>query len=366
MRIGVPREIKTDEYRVGLLPVGAELLVADGHAVQVQRGAGVGSGFEDSAYAAAGAKVVDSAEELYASADLIVKVKEPQAPELRLLQSGQLVFCYFHFAADRGLTEGCLQRGITALAYETLRDGAGGLPLLRPMSEVAGKMSVQEGAKYLEKPQGGRGLLLGGVTGVEPANVLILGAGVVGSNAARVAAGLGAYVTLLDVDLDRLRHLSEVMPANVVGVYNDPHSLRQHLPAADLVIGAVLTPGARAPMLVDRALLRTMRPGAVVVDVSVDQGGCFETTRPTTHRAPTYVMEEVVHYCVTNIPSAVARTSSLSLCHATLPYLRQLAALGLEGFCADSCRAAAVNLRAGRIANPAVAAAFGDLPRADR
>lgn len=363
MIVGVPREIKSDEYRIALLPVGAQLLVQDGHMVLVEQGAGLGSGFDDSAYEAAGAQIAAGADELYARAELVVKVKEPQAEEFARLRPGQIVFCYFHFAASRELTEWCLQARISAVAYETLHDADGRLPLLTPMSEIAGKMSIQEGAKCLERPMMGRGILLGGVPGVDRASVLILGAGVVGSNAARVAAGLGANVVLMDINLDRLRYLDEVMPANVTTLYCDPHSVAEYGARADLVIGAVLNPGRRAPVLIDRAIVRTMKAGAAIVDVSVDQGGCVETIRPTTHHEPTYVVDGVVHYGVTNIPGAVGRTSSQALCNATLPYIRELARLGLEGFAARSAgHYAAVNTKDGRVINPAVHAVFKDLP----
>lgn len=364
MRIGVPKETKADEYRVGLLPVGAELLTHDGHEVFVERGAGLGSGFDDAQYRRAGATLVDSPDRLYQRAEMIIKVKEPQAAEIARLRHGQTVFTYFHFAADRALIRKCLKAGISAVAYETLADPHGGLPLLKPMSEVAGRMSIQEGAKYLEKPQSGRGILLGGVPGVKPANVLIIGAGVVGTHAAHVAAGLGANVTILDINLDRLRYLADVMPANVTTIYSDPQAVRDYLRSADLVVGAVLIPGSRAPMLIRRAMLGIMKTRAVIVDVSIDQGGCCETSRPTTHHEPTYIVDNVVHYCVANIPGAVPRTSSQALCNATLPYARDLARLGVDAFCqVDAGHAAALNTHAGRIVNPAVAAAFPDLPR---
>jgi alanine dehydrogenase len=365
MIIGVPREIKADEYRVGLLPVGAEVLTRDGHTVLLERSAGVGSGFADSEYQAVGAEIVDSAHDVYSRAEMVVKVKEPQPAEIACLRGGQVLFCYFHFASSRELTAACLKAGIVAVAYETLADARGHLPLLTPMSEVAGKMSIQEGAKYLERPMRGRGILLGGVPGVAPADVLVLGGGIVGTNAARVAAGLGAAVTIMDIDLDRLRYLAEVMPANVRTIFSDPHAIQAALPRADLVIGAVLIVGERAPRLITRAHLATMMPGSVIVDVSIDQGGCVETSRPTTHHEPVYVVDGVVHYCVTNIPGAVSRTSSQALCNATLPYARELARLGVEAFAAQSPgRAKAINLRAGAIANPAVAGAFPDLPKA--
>jgi len=363
MIVGIPREIKADEYRVALLPVGAELLARDGHTVLVERGAGQGSGFDDADYAAAGATITPGSEEVYARADLVAKVKEPQPAEIARLRAGQAVFCYFHFAASRELTQACLASGITAVAYETLQDSGGRLPLLTPMSEVAGKMSIQEGAKYLERPMMGRGILLGGVPGVEPASVLVLGGGVVGSHAARVAAGLGANVVLMDINIDRLRYLSEIMPANVTTVYCDPHAVARYAVQADLVIGAVLIPGGRAPMLITRELVGRMKKGAVIIDVCVDQGGCIETIRPTTHHDPTYIVDGVVHYGVTNMPGAVGRTSSQALCNATLPYLRELAGRGVDAFAArDAGRARAVNMRDGRITNPAVAAVFPDLP----
>jgi alanine dehydrogenase len=363
MIIGVPREVKSSEYRIALLPVGAELLTQDGHTVLVEREAGLGSGFEDAAFAAAGATIVDTAAEIHARAELVVKVKEPQPAEIAMLRPGQTVFCYFHFAAARALTEGSLKSGITAVAYETLADHRGQLPLLTPMSEVAGKMSIQEGAKYLERPMMGRGILLGGVPGVEPGNVLILGGGVVGFNAARVAAGLGAGVVIMDINLDRLRYLSEVMPANVRTIYSDPHAVAWHSAHADLVVGAVLIPGAKAPVLLGHKQVRKMKRGAVIVDVSIDQGGCFETSRPTTHADPTYLVDGVVHYCVTNMPGAVGRTSTQALCNATLPYVRELARLGAAAFAAvDAGHAAAVNMRAGKLANAGVISAFPDLP----
>ena len=365
MVIGVPGEIKAGEYRVGMLPVGAELLTQDGHTVLMEKGAGEGSGFEDSAYAAAGATVVDGPGEIYSRADMIVKVKEPQAPEIAMLRSGQIVFTFFHFAASRELAQGCLKSRIAAVAYETLQDRIGRLPLLTPMSEVAGKMSIQEGAKYLERPQKGRGILLGGVAGVDRGNVLILGGGVVGANAARVAAGMGANVVIMDVNLDRLRYLDETMPANVMALFSDPHTVQWHALHADLVIGAVLIPGGRAPVLLGHRHVRKMKSGSVIVDVSIDQGGCFETSRPTTHASPTYVVDGVVHYCVSNIPGAVSRTSSVALCNATLPYARELARLGLDAFAAvDAGHKAAVNMRGGKLTNAAVIAAFPDLPRA--
>jgi alanine dehydrogenase len=275
-----------------------------------------------------------------------------------------IVFCYFHFASSRGLIEGCLRKRIAAMAYETLVDEQGHLPLLTPMSEVAGKMSIQEGAKCLEKPMMGRGILLGGVSGVEPASVLILGGGVVGTSAARVAAGLGAIVTIMDINLDRLRYLDDIMPPQVTTIYSDPHAVQHYAVEADLIIGAVLIPGAKTPVLIDRQILRRMKKGSVIVDVSIDQGGCCETSRPTTHSDPIFVVDDVVHYCVTNMPGAVGRTSTQALCNATISYCRELAGLGLDSFVARSAgRAAALNMRDGRLLHRAVAEAFPDMPR---
>jgi len=366
MIIAVPREVKRHEYRVSMLPVSVHLLVQAGHEVLVEAGAGVGSGYEDTEYAAEGATVVETHEEIFAKGDLIVKVKEPLPDEFALLRRGQVVFTYFHFAADRELTDACLAAGITALAYETLTDDQGRLPLLTPMSEVAGRMSIQEGAKYLEEPMKGRGILLGGVPGVEPGNVLILGGGVVGTNAARMAAGLGANVVIMDIDLDRLRYLDEVMPANVRTVYSDPHAVAKHAAQADLIVGAVLIPGGRTPVLIPASMLRALKKGAVIVDVGVDQGGCVETIRPTTHDEPTYVIDGVVHYGVANMPGAVGRTSTQALCHATQPYVIRLAnrldADGLDALlAADPAFASSLNLRDGKLTHPAVAEAH-DLP----
>ena len=362
MIVGVPAETKSDEYRIGMLPVGAQLLVERGHTVLVEAGAGLGCGYEDDRYASAGAKIVDSHAEVFAQADMIVKVKEPLGEELQMMRPGQVVFTYFHFAADRNLTEACLNAKIAAVAYETLTDAQGRLPLLTPMSEVAGRMSIQEGAKYLEKPMMGRGILLGGVPGVEPANVLILGAGVVGTNAAKVAAGLGANVVVMDIDLDRLRYLDDVMPANVHTVYSDQHAIGEHARHADLIVGAVLIPGGRTPVLIPRQMLSQMKSGAVIVDVGVDQGGCIETTRPTTHKDPTYVVDGVVHYCVANMPGAVGRTSTQALCHATQPYAVRLASQGVDKLVAeDQGFASALNMKDGRLRNAEVAKAF-DMP----
>src|SRR4051812_27051835 len=298
MIVGVPKEIKTDEYRVAMIPVGVEELTRAGHRVLIQAGAGLGSGIDDDRYAANGAEIVADARDVWAAADVVVKVKEPLPEEWPSLRPGQILFTYFHFAADEQLTRAVMASGITAIAYETIKDSRGTLPLLTPMSEVAGRMSIQEGAKFLERPFEGRGILLGGVPGVLPANVVILGGGVVGANAAKVAAGLGANVTILDINLDRLRYLDDVMPRNVTTLFSDRHNIRESLDRADLVIGAVLIPGARAPYLIRREDLKRMVPRAVIVDVAIDQGGCVETSRPTTHSKPTYIVDDVVHYCV--------------------------------------------------------------------
>jgi alanine dehydrogenase len=362
MIVGVPREIKSDEYRVAMLPVGAEELTSAGHVALIEAGAGQGSGIADAEYASAGAILVETAREIWERADMIVKVKEPQPSEWPLLRPGQVVFTYFHFAADEALTRAILESGITAIAYETLRDAKGTLPLLTPMSEVAGRMSIQEGAKFLERPQEGRGILLAGVPGVAPAEVAILGGGIVGSNAAKVAAGLGANVLILDINLDRLRYLDDIMPPNVTTLYSDRHTIRDSIERADLVVGAVLIAGARAPRLVRRDDLGRMKTGAVIVDVAIDQGGCIETSRPTTHHQPTYLVDGVVHYCVTNMPGAVGRTSTYALCNVTLPYVLQIAKAGWRAAAsADPGIAEGVNIDRGRVSNRAVAATF-DLP----
>jgi len=360
MIIGVPKETKPYEYRVAIVPSGVEQLTRHGHRVLIERGAGVGSGIADEDYQAYGAELVADAREIWERADLICKVKEPLPHEIKLIRPKQVVFTYFHFAASRELTEGVRDSGCVAIAYETIFDEKGRLPLLAPMSEVAGKMSIQEGAKYLEKPMEGRGILLGGIPGVEPANVLVLGGGIVGTCAARLAAGFGAHVTIMDIDLYRLRYLSEVMPPNVTTVYSTDEAIRRHLRTADLVIGAVLIPGARCPMLIRRDYLKLMQPGSVIVDVGVDQGGCCETTRPTTHKDPTYVVDGVVHYGVANMPGAVGRTSTFGLTNATIPYLIKLANMGYEKACAaDPGLAAGVNIAHGKITNKPVADAFG-------
>ena len=360
MTVGVPKEVKQDEYRVALTPNGVEELVRAGHRVLIEAEAGGGSGILDGDYERHGATIVTTAEELWAEADLIVKVKEPMRDEWRLMRPGQTVFTYFHFAADEQLTRAVMASGVTAVAYETIRDAKGQLPLLTPMSEVAGRMSIQEGAKYLERPFDGRGILLGGVPGVAPATVTVLGGGVVGANAAKVAAGLGASVFILDVNLDRLRYLDDVMPPNVTTLFSNRHNVLDAIRYADLVIGSVLIPGARAPHLVRAEDLKIMPPRAVVIDVAIDQGGCVETSRPTTHANPTYIVDDVVHYCVTNMPGAVGRTSTYALTNVTLPYVLQLASRGAEGAAlANPGLAAGVNVRAGLITNAAVAETFG-------
>lgn len=359
MRIGVPREVKLDEYRVAMLPVGVEELTRAGHEVIIEAGAGMGSGLADEMYAANGARIATTAAEVWSMADLIVKVKEPQASEWPMLRKGQMVFTYFHFAASEELTRNVLATGITAIAYETLRGPKGDLPCLTPMSEVAGRMSIQEGAKYLERPQLGRGILLAGVPGVAPAHIAILGGGVVGKNAARVAAGFQADVVILDVNVERLRYLEDVMPPNVNTIFSDRHNIREQLQLADLVIGAVLVEGARAPRLITREDLKLMKHGAVIIDVAVDQGGCVETTRPTTHTQPTYVVDGIVHYCVTNMPGAVGRTSTYALCNVTLPYVLRIAKLGLAGAMqADPGFANGVNMHNGHVTNKPVAETF--------
>ena len=365
MIVGVPREIKTAENRVALVPAGAESLVSDGHPVLVEQGAGVGSGFPDDAYRRAGATIAARPGEIWSKAELILKVKEPIEPEWSCIRAGQVLFTYFHFAASEPLTRAIIESQAVAVAYETVQLSSGELPLLTPMSEVAGRMAVQEGAKYLEKVHGGSGILLGGVPGVLPGEVAVIGGGVVGANAAKMAAGLGAHVTLLDVSLDRLRYLSDVLPANVDLVYSNRHNLLDAITKADLVIGAVLLPGAKAPRLVTRADLKLMKPGSVIVDVAVDQGGCIETIKPTTHDSPTYEVDGIVHYGVANMPGAVPRTSTLALTNATFPYAKRLARLGWAQACrTDPALFLGLNVVAGKVVYPAVAEAFG-LPLID-
>jgi alanine dehydrogenase len=365
MIVGVPKEIKTNENRVALVPAGAESLAGDGHTLLVEQGAGLGSGFSDDAYRAVGAEVVKSADEVWAKAELILKVKEPIEPEWPRIRKGQVLFTYFHFAASEPLTKAIIKSGCVAIAYETVQLSTGELPLLTPMSEVAGRMAVQEGAKYLEKVFGGSGILLGGVPGVLPAEVLIIGGGVVGTNAAKMAAGLGAHVTLLDVSLDRLRYLSDVLPPNVELLFSNRHNILDQLKRADLVIGAVLLPGAKAPNLVRRGDLKLMKPGSVIVDVAVDQGGCIETIKATTHEQPTYVVDGIIHYAVANMPGGVPRTSTLALTNATFPYAKRLSKLGWKQACKqDASLALGLNVVEGKVVYPGVAEAFG-LPVVD-
>jgi alanine dehydrogenase len=365
MRIGVPKEIKTNENRVAVVPAGVEALVTGGHAVFVEQGAGLGSGFADDLYARAGATLVPTAAEVWARAEMICKVKEPIRSEWPHVRRDQVVFTYFHFAADEELTRAHIASGATCIAYETVQLDSGELPLLTPMSEVAGRMAVQQGAKYLEQLHGGRGVLLGGVPGVPPAEVVILGGGVVGTNAAKMAAGLGARVTILDVNLERLRYLADVMPANVAVVYSNRTTVLDAVAQADLVIGAVLIVGGKAPRIIRRDDLKRMKPGAVVVDVAVDQGGCIETIKPTTHENPTYEVDGVIHYGVANMPGGVPRTSTLALTNATFPYARRLANQGWRAACsADPALLKGVNMVAGHVTYPGVAEAFG-LPLED-
>lgn len=360
MIVGVPREIKSDEYRVAMTPNGVEELSRAGHKVLVEKGAGDGSGITDDMYAANGAEIVESTPDIWKRAEMVVKVKEPLAAEWPHMRPGQTIFTYFHFAADENLTRAVMSSGATAVAYETIKDARGTLPLLTPMSEVAGRMSIQEGAKFLERPQEGRGILLAGVPGVAPATVVILGGGIVGANAARVAAGLGANVFILDVNLDRLRYLDDVMPKNVTTLFSNRHNILDTIQWADLVVGAVLIPGAKAPHLVRREDLKRMPPRAVVIDVAIDQGGCFETSKPTTHAKPTYMVDDIVHYCVTNMPGAVGRTSTYALTNVTLPYALQLATKGVAKATAENPGlAAGVNVKDGKVTNAAVAATFG-------
>lgn len=360
MLIGVPKEIKPDEYRVALTPAGAEMLSAAGHQIMVEAGAGIGSGFTDDFYENAGAEIVATSDEVWARAEMIMKVKEPIRPEWPKMREGQLLFTYFHFAADEELTKAFLESKATAIAYETVELPSGELPLLTPMSEVAGRMAVQEGAKYLEKPQGGLGVLLGGVPGVLPGKVLILGGGVVGTNAAKMAAGLGARVHIMDINLNRLRYLDDTMPANVNLLFSTRYAIRKQVEDADLIIGAVLIPGAKAPNLITREDLGLMRPGTVIVDVAVDQGGCVETIKPTTHNDPVYTVDGVIHYAVANMPGGVPRTSTLALTNATLPYAIALANKGWKKACMDD-RALRLGVNAvdGHITYAGVAEAFG-------
>ena len=359
MIIGVPKEIKTNENRVALTPGGAEALVMAGHTVYIEKSAGEGSGFTDDQYTAFGAKILPTADEVWQKAEMIMKVKEPIAREWPHMRKDQVIFTYFHYAADEGLTQASIKSGAVCIAYETVQLPSGELPLLTPMSEVAGRMAVQEGAKYLEKYYGGRGILLGGVPGVENGHVLIIGGGVVGTNSAKMAAGLGARVTILDTSLNRLRYLSDVMPANVTVLYSNRQNLLDQLVTADLVVGGVLLPGAKAPKLVRREDLKLMKPGSVIVDVAIDQGGCVETIKATTHEDPIYIIDNVVHYGVANMPGGVPRTSTFALTNATLPYALKLANKGWKQACKeDRSLLLGLNIVGGKIVYEAVAEAF--------
>jgi alanine dehydrogenase len=360
MLIGVPKEIKTNENRVALVPAGAEALVAAGHTVLVETGGGEGSGFPDSLYVTAGAKIAPDAAAVWKQSDMIMKVKEPIEREWPHMRRGQLIFTYFHFAADEKLTRAHMASGATCVAYETVELPSRELPLLTPMSEVAGRMAVQEGAKYLEKLYGGRGVLLGGVPGVLPGKVVILGGGIVGINSAKMAAGMGALVVILDISLERLRYLSDVMPRNVQLLHSNRFAILEQITDADLVVGGVLVPGAKAPKLIRREDLKRMQPGSVIVDVAVDQGGCVETIKPTTHENPTYVVDGVIHYGVANMPGAVPRTSTFALTNATLPYAIQLANKGWKQALRDNpALLKGLNMSEGRVTYPGVAEAFG-------
>ena len=360
MIIGVPKEIKNNENRVAVTPAGVRELVAHGHEVYVQATAGEGTGFSDDEYRAAGATMLPTIEEVYAKAEMIIKVKEPIEPEYKLVRPGQVVFTYFHFASDRELTEAMIASKAVCIAYETVRLPDRTLPLLVPMSEVAGRMSVQEGARFLERPQGGRGVLLGGVPGVKPAKVLVLGGGTVGEAAARMAAGMGADTYIADISLPRLRQLEMELPANVHTLYSTEHNIRQELPDTDILVGSVLIPGAKAPHLITREMLKLMEPGSVLVDVAIDQGGCFETSHPTTHANPTYVVDGIVHYAVANIPGAVPHTSTIALTNATLRYALALADKGWQQACKDDeALRLGLNIVEGKVVFKGVADAWG-------
>ncbi|MBK9744500.1 MAG: alanine dehydrogenase [Saprospiraceae bacterium] len=360
MIIGVPKEIKQSENRVALTPAGVMEFVSRGHQVYVQTNAGEGSGFPNDEYETAGAKILPTIEDVYAIAEMIIKVKEPIEKEYSLIKPNQLLFTYFHFASYEPLTKAMISSNAVCLAYETVESSDRSLPLLVPMSEVAGRMAIQQGAKYLEKPQQGRGVLLGGVPGVPPAKVLVLGGGIVGTQAAKMAAGLGAMVTILDVSLKRLRYLSDVMPANVTTMYSNEYTIRRLIKNHDLIVGAVLIPGAKAPNLITKEMLKDMRPGTVIVDVAVDQGGCIETCRPTTHDNPTFIIDDVVHYCVANMPGAVPYTSTIALTNATLPYALQLADKGWKKACSDNQELKlGLNVVNGKVVYKGVSDAFG-------
>ena len=359
MIVGILKEIKTEENRVCMTPAGAEVMAQSGHSMLVEQSAGLGSGFDDAAYAAAGAEVVATREEIYERADMIMHVKEPLAPEYDLIRPGQIVFTYLHLAANLELTQALIRSQAVCIAYETIQKEDGSLPLLTPMSEVAGRMAIQQGAKYLEMAQGGHGVLLGGVPGVDPASVVVIGGGIVGVNAAKMACGLGAKVYVLDKNLDRLRFLSDIMPANCFMLYSSPATVREQIRRADVVVGAVLIPGAKAPKLITRDMLKTMKPGSVLVDVAIDQGGCFETSRATTHSDPIYSVDGVVHYCVANMPGAVPRTSTLAWTNATWPYALQIANQGWQRAVLESKEIRrGANIVNGKVTHRAVAAAF--------
>lgn len=360
MIVGVPKEIKSQENRVALLPGGVTALKNNGHEVVVQQSAGEGSGFSDSQYKEAGAEITDDIDGLWQRADMIMKVKEPIEPEYERMQEGQIIFTFFHFAASRQLTEAVVESKSVAIAYETVERKDGSLPLLIPMSEVAGRMAAQEGAKYLEKPQGGHGVLMGGIPGVRPANVMVLGGGIVGVNAAKIAAGMGANTTIFDIDMERLRYLDDVMPKNIDTMYSSEANIRKMLPEVDLAIGAVLIPGAKAPKLIKRDMLDDMKSGAVMVDVAIDQGGCFETSKGTTHNEPTYKVDDVVHYCVTNMPGGVPYTSTVGLTNVTLPYAVDIANKGWKkAVDEDAELRKGLNIVEGDIVYKGVADAFG-------
>jgi alanine dehydrogenase len=360
MVIGVPKEIKTQENRIAMTPFGVEHLTQLGHRVILEHNGGVGCGFLDEDYQKVGAEVIGSPEEIYREAELIVKVKEPQPSEIAMVWEGQVMFTYFHFAAEQELTENFRDTGATAIAYETVQTNNGELPLLVPMSEVAGRMAIQEGARMLEMNNGGRGVLLGGVPGVEPATVTVIGGGVVGLNSAKIAAGMGANVYILDVDIERLRYLDDIMPKNVTTLYSDPVTVRELLPRTDLLVGAVLVVGAKAPKLITRDMLQLLQKGSVIVDVAVDQGGCVETCRPTTHEDPTFIVDGVIHYCVANMPGAVPNTSTRALTNSTYPYVEKIAQQGAEqAMLNDRCLLYGLNTYKGHITHKAVAEAFG-------
>jgi alanine dehydrogenase len=364
MIIGVPKEIKIHENRVALTPAGVTELIKRGHSVYIQSLAGNGSGFSDEDYRKAGAEILSKAEEIYKMTEMIVKVKEPVESEYKLIKENQVVFTFFHFASSEKLTQAMIQSKSICLAYETVEKADHSLPLLIPMSEVAGKMSIQQGAFYLEKHNKGRGVLLGGVPGVAPANVLVLGAGIVGTQAARMAAGLGANVTIMDVSLPRLRYLSEIMPANVNMVMSNDYNIRQAITISDLIVGAVLIPGAKAPVLISREMLKLMKPGTVLIDVAVDQGGCIETCKPTTHEDPTFIIDDILHYCVANMPGAVPATSTLALTNATMPFVLQLADKGWQKACRDNPELkAGLNIVQGNVVYKKVAECFNIKPR---